>query len=43
MQVFRLAERFSISSEDVRGVLRAEGWRLEPTSSGALKHWRPPG
>jgi len=43
MQVFKLAERFTLSSEDVRGVLKSEGWSLEPTSSGALMEWRPPG
>lgn len=43
MQVFKLAERFSISSEDVRGILKSEGWNLEPTASGHLMQWRPPG
>jgi len=38
----KLATRFGISSEEARGILRKEGWILEPTRSEALKVWRPP-
>ena len=40
--ISKRAGRFHISAETARGILRKEGWRLEPTSSEARARWVPP-
>lgn len=38
----RLACRWNLSAETARTILVGEGWKLQPTPSGALMEWRPP-
>jgi hypothetical protein len=42
MQLAKVANRYLISSETARDILRKEGWTLEPVGSGVLRAWRPP-
>ncbi|KQC16308.1 MAG: hypothetical protein APR56_08265 [Methanosaeta sp. SDB] len=42
MELLKRANRFLISTETARGILRKEGWRLVPTSSETRERWVPP-
>lgn len=42
MELSKRANRFLVSAETARGILRKEGWRLEPTPSETRERWVPP-
>ena len=42
-ELAHIAERFDLSTNGARGILRSEGWRLGTSWSGSREVWYPPG